>query len=71
MTANYGASNEKFGISVAISGDKLLDGAYGKDGNMGAVPPMNLSLQDMDHGMKECGQFQEMEFPQNMSLSGK
>ena len=53
MTANDGASNDEFGSRVAIRGDTLLSGAYGKDGDRGAVPSMNLSLQEMDRGMKE------------------
>ena len=53
MTANYGASNYEFGSRVAISGDTRLYGAYGKDGARGAVPSMNLSLQEMDRGTKE------------------
>ena len=45
-------SNDNFGSRVAISGDTLLAGAYGKDGDRGTVPPMNLSLQEMDHVIK-------------------
>ena len=52
VTANDGASNDDFGSRVAISGDTLLAGAYGKDGDRGAVPPMNLYLQEMDRVMK-------------------
>ena len=52
-TANYGASNDEFGSRVAISGDTLPSGAYGKDGDRGAIPSMNFSLQEMDRGMKE------------------
>ena len=51
VTANDGASNDKFGSSVAISRDTLLAGAFGKYGDRGA--PMNLSLQEMDREMKE------------------
>ena len=53
VTANDGASKDEFGSRVAISRDTLLSGAYGKDGDRGAVPSMNLSLQEMDRGMKE------------------
>ena len=52
MTTSDVEPNGYFGQSVAISGDTLLAGAYGKDGDRGTVPPMNLSLQEMDHVIK-------------------
>ena len=69
VTANDGASNYEFGSSVAVSEDTPLAGADGKYGYRG--PPMNLSFQEVNRGMTERGQFQEMELPQNMSLSGQ
>ena len=37
LTTSDMASGEWFGSSVAISGDTLLVGAYGKDGGKGAA----------------------------------